>query len=302
MTALICTLLLLVQPAPPAKAVGMIQLASGKVEVKRAKATLPGRTMDQIHLGDQVSVAVGGSASVVFFSNGHRYRLPPKAQVTLGKDGFASKAGPQPVTLKPIDQKFLRSLGAQGGPSVRSTAGPIVRGTAGGIVRGDPRIGPKDPDPVGAVRHASPTLKWAGLVEGDSLRIRIRVADRTVLERSLPRTARSFVVPSGTLKPGTVFSWNVAALDVAGVGKWFDVPSRVLTEAELTAIVQAERFLGQGDEADRLLLVALYESLGLWSDAWRVIEPIAKAHSDDHGLTEAALRVKAMAANYAASD
>ncbi len=284
---LICCLLLLFCTARTgAQSVGELVRLSGKATLKRAKKPpQPAAEFMELKAGDRITVSPNSAATLALYERGQLSTLPAGCVAEVSASKVRVLSGPPLQPLRTLPQVLL---------SPSSTAKPSQGIEFTGVrVRGgiDPTIGPRDPWPIGGVRAATVTLKWAGVVLGDigangqpeevhlSLRIKNAAGGKMVGEwDNLAKTTHSFTVPAGRLRPGVAYLWSVTAVGSQGsgaeCGAWF----RILTPQELTRVQQAEQAADAARKADPqdptpgLLLGQIYERYDLLEDALTAYE------------------------------
>lgn len=259
--ALGVALLLGIVPAPSAAAgpgtpVALVCELNGVAKRFSGGKWQPVRLFDLLPAGTVVR-AEPTSALVFAFRSGQRFRLGPRARVTLARDGFANRAGPveplpplPPLVLQPILQPGARS----GAPRSFGAAAIRNRGL-GGLYPGR-----------GAVAVSDATvLRFEPLASASKYRVEITDGEgRLVFQQET--AAAGIEVPAGVLRPGARYRWSVRSLDAVGPkaegAESFQTLPRPMSRARgelrtlLVARPEALAFLGEVDRR-----------LGLWLEA-----------------------------------
>jgi hypothetical protein len=254
--------------AAPPRTVGQLLNVNGSVEVHRSNGPAQkGTLLFQLQAGDVLNVRNGGQAELVLFENGHRFLLdgPSAARVEAG--GLKPASGAAPRALKSLSPVLTRQINRPARTISPRFLGVLVRDP------GDPTVGPRNPQPNGAVRGAPVVLRWAGPVEGESLHLQISDGERIVHTSELLPTTREYQVPAGVLQPGQYYVWSVTAMTNSVSSARCRALLRLLTPAEQAALdrleqdVRTARAAAPANPADLLLLAQAYEQLGIFEAA-----------------------------------
>jgi len=136
-----------------------------------------------------------------------------------------------------------------------------------------------------AIRVTTPILRWEG-VTAEQYRVRVvygepKANDRLVWDSGVVRETQA-TLPSGLLRPGRVYFWQVEAL-VDGksrlspaVGFW------VISQSALRTVEATER--NYRDSA--LMLAAMYESQGLYEEALAQVDKLSSKNKNMADLAQ----------------
>jgi hypothetical protein len=276
--------------AAPPRVVGQLLNVTGDVKVQRSsepvrKASL----LFPLHEGDVLRVGNDGSAEVVLFQNGARLLLSGPGAARVGPTGVKSASGTAARPLRSLSPLLTKQMNTPARAVSPRFLGVLVRDP------GDANLGPRNPSPNGAVRGAPVILRWAGPVEGDTLRLLIIDGENTVHQEELQPNAREYQVPAGVLRPGQYYVWSVTAVNGGGSGAHCRALLRLLSPAEQAALdrlereAKAARTAETDDPAGTLLLAQAYEQLGLFEDARAAYQEVLRLRPDDPGV-QAALK------------
>jgi hypothetical protein len=247
---------------------GQLLNVRGHVSVQRAGGpVMNGSLLFQLLPGDLLRVGDGGSAEVILFQNGARFLLFGAGAARVAPGGLKPVSGAAPRAVGRVSAASLVGLNTPSRAISPRFLGVLVRD------RGDPTVGPRDPSPNGAVRRAPVTLRWAGPVEGESLRLQISDGERIVHRADLPQAAREYRVDPGLLQPGQYYVWSVTAIRQGESGPRCRALLRLLTADERTKLEQLERETAAArrsspdNPASLLLMAQAYERLSLFEEA-----------------------------------
>lgn len=119
-----------------------------------------------------------------------------------------------------------------------------------------------------AIRSLCPTLRWAGVPRAQEYKVRVADKDDKCVWEGSTRTQTQVALPSGVLRRGQVYFWQVEAI-VEGqshlspaAGFW------VLSERELHEVEKAE----QKYKGSTLVRASMYAAHGLYEEALERVE------------------------------
>jgi hypothetical protein len=284
--------------------VGQFQDVWGRVTVERGqRPATTGRLFLQLEREDVVRVGAGGRAEILLFQSGARFALGANSAVRVMPAQLRRLAGPEPRPLGQARQPFA-------GPRASSLPRrPVPQRLLGFVVRqgGEELLGPRHPQPHGAVRGGEPeakpsvavTLRWEGPIEGDSLRLQINDDERTLFRTVLPPTTREFSLPKGVLRPGRWYAWRVMAIQDGSSRQECSALLRLLLPEERATLERLEREAAQARAAEPvhpaplLLLAQCYEGWGMFADARAAYHAVRRLRPDDAGVAAALQRLPA---------
>jgi hypothetical protein len=281
----------LVSAAPPG-AVGQLLDVKGSVEIERARQPVRrGTLLLQLEQGDLLRLREGGSAQVVLFRNGARFSLSGTTTARVGLTDLKPVVGAAPHALRRLSPALASGMSRPIRPISPRFLGVLVRDP------GEPGVGPRDPSPNGAVRGAPVTLRWAGPVEGEGLRLQIRDGEQTIHSVELPPMAREYQVAAGLLRPGQYYVWSVIAVREGESGPRCRALLRLLAPGEKAELEELEResagarTSSPDTPASLLLLAQAYERFGLLDDAQTAYQEALHLRPGDPGVQAALKRL-----------
>jgi tetratricopeptide repeat protein len=283
---------LLSSPAPPVA--GQVLNVAGRVEIQRAgQPVQKGTLLFQLRRGDLLKVQEGGSAEVVLFQNGARYRLSGAATARVELADLKAASGTAPHPLHSLSPTFTRRMQTGSRPVSPRFLGVLVRDP------GDPTQGPRNPSPNGALPAPPVTLRWDGPIGGDSLRVQISDGEQTIHRAELPPTERAYQVPNGILRPGQYYVWSVTTLHGGDAGARCRALLRILApdeQKELNRLKQetaAARAAAPDNPASLLLLAQAYERFGLFDAARTTYQEVLRVRPEEPGVRAALQQLRA---------
>lgn len=258
--------------------VGQLLAVSGRVEMHgehgKPKACA---SYQQVRQGDTLKLGPNGRATLVLYRTAKRMALAAGSAVLITRFDVRTITGRAPVPQAALSRAALRVI------ATPPAAGHRFLGT---IVRANKDLerGPRHPRPIGGMdwTQQAVSLRWDGPIvgrdgqeKGLSLHARVRESDtgRTVLDRSLPSSARTLVLPAGAIRPGRWYLWEVVLLGPDGADVACGGRLRVLTRQEQSDLRRLEREMAglrEADPADAtpdLVLGRAYEAAGVWDEA-----------------------------------
>jgi hypothetical protein len=301
--------LCLASPTPP-RAVGQLLNTTGNVQIQRgSQPARKGELLFPLYQGDLLRVGAGGSAEVVLFQNGARFRLSGASTARVGPSELKATSGAAPQALARLSSVFAKRLSAPARTISPRFLGVLVRDP------GDPTVGPRNPLPNGCVPGEPVPLSWDGPIEGDGQRLEISDGKHVVYGSWLPPNARGYRLPAGILRPGEYYVWSITALSesvsegLKGVEIGRGVAGarcrgllRLLPtdeQAELDRLVQentAARRSPSDIPTSQLLMAQIYERFGMFDEARFNYEEVLKLRPDDPGVKAALKHVGEAAA------
>lgn len=288
MPQVLAALLILSQVPAEATPVAMVLTTTGAVTWRRGPdEPRPLQVMQLLRAQDRLQAAAAAEATLFFLSNGHRERLKPGAEATVGEQGCAPAKAVEALPRQP-------KLSA---PQLASLRDLTRSGRAGvGVLRGDkpPTAQVVRPMFGATVVTTRPALSWPPAAEAERYQVQLLSGDaREILwhvNTTEPRL--SFPEQAAALRPLATYRWKVYAYRGEGQWqKWVDSKFAVATEEEATAVAQLQPLAAGTDPGNLLLAAAVCEAHGIYDEALRLYERLAE-------LLPAAAQVHATLANY----
>jgi hypothetical protein len=265
------------------KKVAMVLAVKGAVTLQAKDGTnRPAKVMALLTVGERLSVAADGEATLIFLGDKHRERLKANARVMLTASGCSpAEAVERQEAINPQSQ-------------VRYEDVPRLAGGGKGaaVIFRDPRL-PKTPPVVTPMFGATvltdrPALSWQPVPGVTEYQVRLvsgRLDTAGGKEKRL-WTARTkeprlpYPPKEKPLRFGRVYSWSVSARKDGEAER----AERVLWESQFSVITEVEaaelarfRPLVAGDAPADLLLAALtYQEHGVYEEALALFERLAK--------------------------
>jgi hypothetical protein len=269
-------LLLLSAPEPQAPA-AMVLATQGTVNIEHDGR--PARrlgVMDLLRPGDQLTSADDGHATLVFLSDGHRERLRASARATVGeKECTPASAVERLDASHDLTGAHLASL--------RELARSARAGV--GVLRGEPPPTPQAVTPMygTTVISTRPTLSWPAAAGADSYTVELLRGDgRRLVWRETTRENR---LPYPEQKPAlhhaAKYLWRVTAHHDDDSGRRI-VNSKFLvaTQAEADDLARLRPLESSSNPADVLVAAVGYEAHGVYDEALKLYEKLAKQSPD----------------------
>jgi hypothetical protein len=258
-------------PAP----VAMVLTTKGAVTLQAPKAR-PRRlgAMDLLRPGDQIRAAAKAEAVMVFFADGHRERLKPKAEATVGEKGCTPAGAVETqkaVKLPPAHLRSLRELARSGRAAV-------------GVPRGD---APDDPQVVipmfGAVVLTDhPALSWPPAAKAKDYEVQLLSgpegkSQRVIWKATTKETRLCYPEKREVLGHAKLYRWRVIAR--MGEDKEETVVKskfHVATKGECAKLASLKPLIESKDSTDLLLAAATYEAHGVHDEVLALYQRVAK--------------------------
>jgi hypothetical protein len=274
---LLAATLVRAQTAEPAAMVlttkGMVTLERGKEAAQRVGA------MTLLWPGDRVQVPDGGEVTMLFLQDGHRERLKPKGTATVADKGCGPAEVVEPLPgpkLTTANLESLRSLAA-------SSRGAV------GVLRGDPPSKPQMVTPLYGTTILSerPTLTWPE-AKADAYLVQLlngaEGKDQKVLWHvEIKETRLPYPEKEKALELGKKYRWRVTPLkgDDASADPIVESKFLVLTKYEIGLLSNLKPLLESKSPSDVLLAAISYEAHGVYDEALRLYERLAKLSPDE---------------------
>ncbi|HRJ26985.1 MAG TPA: hypothetical protein PLO61_05700 [Fimbriimonadaceae bacterium] len=249
-TSGILSVILIAQPAPLPKLVGMLSVTSGKVRLERS-----GRDPEwagkyvRVRIGDTLTVVEKPTATLRIDLSRETFRLPEKGSWLVQERSLKVLEGAAPTLIH-------REAGRRQAPGAKP---PTM---AGRIRGGEGAVGP-----LGAVAANPVTITWTRAAGAKKAQVDLLDSAGKKTWSKDAGSAVSMALPSGPLKPGMWFQVRVVqsgAGNPSVASTWI----RVLPAPEKSALEGSERSLRAALAEDS---VALGEALGeLWASAGMV--------------------------------
>jgi hypothetical protein len=274
---LLCLVLAVADDAPP-PSVAMV-LHSSKVKLRRGKQK-PRSLRDAAVLrpGDHLRAEAGGEAVVVFFKDGHRERLKPGREATVGGKGCTPAGAVERVSAARLSapaQESLRTLAPSAGAAL---SGPRDAGDPASAR--PPRVTPLF---GAAVLTGRPELSWPMVEKAEGYRVELlsgveRRPDRPLWQATTKEMRLTYPAKEKPLECGRVYRWQVRPLS-GGVPGEPSLRSRfqVLTEEEAAELAGLKPLVDSKSADDWLLAAVLYEAHGVSDEVLRLCERLEKA-------------------------
>jgi hypothetical protein len=259
--------------------VAMVLSAKGTITLQRGQAApVPAAPMTLLHVGDQLSAAADGEATLIFLGDGQRERLMAKAQAQVGVKGCTPAAAVERVAgpkLAPANLESLREL-------AKSSRGAV------GVLRGEAPLRPQVVTPLygATVPTDRPALTWPDVKAEAYLVELFSGRDGPELERlwkaTSPEPRLSYPAKEKPLQRGLLYRWRVTPLkgqEAAGE-PIVDSKFLVLTGAEIKRLAALKPLLVSKDPADLLLAAVSFEAHGVYDEALHLYERLAELSPD----------------------
>lgn len=249
-------------------------IVRGRVNLQRGRVSRLLGTFEPLQTGDRVRVPRGAGVTLLVYAPPSKYELREGSEVRITGAGLQRLRGDPPRRAA-----LYRDLSGFRRPLPEGRAAGVVGSALGITLRSPPGEGPRNGLPVGQVPESGPRLTWAGPVAGERLVVRVTDEERGVHRSAdLPREAREYRLPEGTLGTGRWYLWTVTAYQRDGTaagstGGWI----RRATEEERLALQSLEReaSAGGGDLSAWLVLAEARRQHGYLAEALDALDQAA---------------------------
>jgi hypothetical protein len=269
---------------PPASVALVLQ--GTRVELQRGKKRAsPLRPNALLRPGDRLKAATDGTAVLVFLADGHRERLRPGQEATVGEKGCRPEKAVEllPVpALAPANLEALRDL-------CRSARAGI------GVPRGNPPEAPPHVRPLhgAAVATTRPELSWPAEDKAEGYRLEmLSGAEGREQRRPWQATTKAphlaYPEKEKPLDTGKRYRWRVRPLHGEEAGEPIvQSQFQVLTEEEIQDLAEVKRLVDSKAPEDWLEAAALYEAHGIHDEVLRLYERLARARPEEPAFQRA---------------
>jgi hypothetical protein len=259
---------------------GLIAGVTGDVKVMRAPGAKWSKAsvMQTLPAGSSIQVAAGGSAIVVLFEGGARFRLAGgsvssvAAAAVRGVSGPAAKALP---ALQIRQAKLLAGSRVAGGRA----ASTVVRG-------GSARIELQSLSAT-SIQQERPLFRWDAVPGAASYKLRLSDADDQIIwQTSAQNTGIAYPPDAVALTPEVDYLWTVTTtvdntiFKGEGIFRVLSADKRKAVQDELAALDQPKDDEAYDEATSGVLRAEVFARHQLWDDAIMTYQQLAQKFPD----------------------
>ena len=288
MLLLMATLFATMTAAARAADVGLIAGATGDVKVMRAPGAKWGKAsvMQTLPGGSSIQVEAGGSAIVVLFEGGARFRLAPGSVSAVTAGTVHGVSGPPPKALPALQIRQAKLLAGSRVAGGRA-ASTVVRG-------GSARIELAGLSAT-SIQEERPLFRWDAVPGATSYKLRLSDADDQIIWQSTAQnTSIAYPPDAVALTPEVDYLWTVTTtadntiFKGEGIFRVLSADKRKAVQDELAALDQPKADEEAYDEATLGVLRAeVFARHQLWDDAIMTYQQLAQKFPDADAIGEA---------------
>jgi len=260
--------------------VGMIVEIRGDValQAKGAKTWTKATMMKALAQGDRLRTKAKAKATVVFFANGRREQLQPDCQITIEKATCKVITGPKTKELPKVAPTAARRLSGTKLGSGRSGS-VLIRG-------GPPAVELRTLFDT-ATLDAQPVFRWHASGGFEEFKVLVHdESDQLVWSGNAKESSLRYPEDAPSLSPGKQYFWELEARRPPRrpkivYGMFTILDPKVSAEVRAQAAKLRPKEGSPPDASSLVLLTGLYAEHGLWDDAIRLYEQLAREFPKD---------------------